>query len=112
MRRVIKSIAALTLVLAIASLAGFESFFFPQSDDNIDNGHEYVDLGLPSGTLWATCNVGAKTPEGYGSYFAWGETRSKSVFDWDTLSIVTVQWILSPNIVISRVSVIMVSPIS
>ena len=37
------------------------------------NGHDYVDLGLPSGTLWATCNVGATTPEGYGDYFAWGE---------------------------------------
>ena len=48
------------------------------------NGHEYVDLGLPSGTLWATCNVGATTPEGYGDYFAWGETRPKSVYSWDT----------------------------
>lgn len=37
------------------------------------NGREYVDLGLPSGTLWATCNVGASTPEGYGDYFAWGD---------------------------------------
>jgi len=36
--------------------------------------HEYVDLGLPSGTLWATCNVGADNPEDYGLYFAWGET--------------------------------------
>ncbi len=35
---------------------------------------EYVDLGLPSGTLWATCNVGANNPEDYGDYFAWGET--------------------------------------
>ena len=34
----------------------------------------YVDLGLPSGLKWATCNVGATTPEGYGDYFAWGET--------------------------------------
>ncbi len=34
--------------------------------------HEYVNLGLPSGTLWATCNVGATTPEGYGVFFAWG----------------------------------------
>ena len=40
--------------------------------------HEYVDLGLPSGTLWATCNVGAITPEGRGSYFAWGETEPKT----------------------------------
>lgn len=37
--------------------------------------HEYVDLGLPSGTLWATCNVGASSPEDYGDYFAWGETE-------------------------------------
>ena len=35
------------------------------------NGHDYVDLGLPSGILWATCNIGANTPEEYGSYFAW-----------------------------------------
>ena len=39
------------------------------------NGHEYVDLGLPSGTLWATCNIGSETPEGTGLFFAWGETE-------------------------------------
>lgn len=39
------------------------------------NGHEYVDLGLPSGVKWATCNVGATSPEDYGDYFAWGETE-------------------------------------
>ena len=44
--------------------------------------HEYVDLGLPSGTLWATCNVGAETPEGFGDYFAWGETVTKEMYDW------------------------------
>ena len=38
------------------------------------NGHKWVDLGLPSGTLWATCNVGANKPEEYGDYFSWGET--------------------------------------
>ena len=38
------------------------------------NGHEYVDLGLPSGLKWATCNVGATKPEEYGDYFAWGDT--------------------------------------
>ncbi len=47
------------------------------NNGNTYNGHEYVDLGLPSGTLWATCNVGATTPEGYGDYFAWGETAPK-----------------------------------
>ena len=42
--------------------------------------HEYVDLGLPSGTLWATCNVGASSPEGFGLHFAWGETSSKEEY--------------------------------
>ena len=46
--------------------------------------HEYVDLGLPSGTLWATCNVGASKPEDFGSYFAWGETAPKEVYTWET----------------------------
>lgn len=48
------------------------------------NGHEYVDLGLPSGTLWATCNVGSDVPEGYGDYFAWGETQPKTTYNWST----------------------------
>ena len=48
------------------------------------DGHDYVDLGLPSGTLWATCNIGASKPEDYGDHFAWGETKSKSVYDWST----------------------------
>lgn len=42
---------------------------------NNHNEHEYVDLGLPSGTLWATCNVGATSPEQAGLYLAWGETE-------------------------------------
>lgn len=46
--------------------------------------HEYVDLGLPSGTLWATCNVGAICPEDYGDLFAWGETKPKSTYNWAT----------------------------
>ena len=46
--------------------------------------HDYVDLGLPSGTLWATCNVGASKPEEYGDYYAWGETESKDYYDWST----------------------------
>lgn len=51
------------------------------------NGHEYVDLGLPSGTLWAKCNVGANSETDYGLYFAWGETQgypnaSTKAFRW------------------------------
>ena len=48
------------------------------------NGHEYVDLGLPSGTKWATCNVGANSPEEFGNYFAWGETEPKTTYSWST----------------------------
>lgn len=46
----------------------------------VHNNHEWIDLGLPSGLLWATCNIGATNPEDYGDLFAYGETRSKSVF--------------------------------
>ena len=56
---------------------------YAQWQDNltgIANSHEWVDLGLPSGTLWATCNVGASKPEYYGDYFAWGETSIKSSY--------------------------------
>ena len=44
--------------------------------------HEYVDLGLPSGTLWATMNVGAISSIEYGDRFAWGETAPKSEYNW------------------------------
>ncbi len=56
----------------------------PAGSNTADNKdpHEYVDLGLPSGTLWATCNVGANSPEEYGNYFAWGETKPKSDYTW------------------------------
>ena len=51
----------------------------------VDDDHEWVDLGLPSGTLWATCNIGATKPEDYGDYFAWGETQPKEGFyNWGT----------------------------
>ena len=56
----------------------------PQNPSFIHNGHEYVDLGLPSGTLWATCNVGASKPEDYGNYYAWGETNTKQKFSQNT----------------------------
>ena len=49
-----------------------------------ENGHAWVDLGLPSGTLWATCNIGATNPEDYGDYYSWGETATKETYDWST----------------------------
>ena len=56
---------------------------FKQCPD--DNHPHKIDLGLPSGTLWACCNVDAKKPEDYGGYYAWGETSTKSCeYSWDT----------------------------
>ena len=50
-----------------------------------DENHPHaIDLGLPSGLLWACCNVGAVNPNEKGNYFAWGEVKQKSVYDWVT----------------------------
>ena len=57
------------------------TFSLPESPEK---EYKYVDLGLPSGTLWADRNVGADSPEDYGDYFAWGETAPKSYYEWST----------------------------
>ena len=75
MQKLTKAIAAIMLMTALLTVGC-------TPEENKD--HDYVDLGLPSGLLWATCNVGATTPEGYGDYFAWGETQPKSYYDWST----------------------------
>ena len=49
-----------------------------------DNHPHMIDLGLPSGTKWACCNLSASKPEDYGNYYAWGETMPKSNFTWQT----------------------------
>lgn len=48
------------------------------------SAYNAIDLGLPSGILWADRNVGADAPEAYGDYFAWGETESKAYYDWSS----------------------------
>ena len=68
-------------VITICSEDEEETLFNPDNDP-YNNGHEYVDLGLS--VKWATCNVGATTPEGYGDYFAWGETTPKTTYNWST----------------------------
>ena len=97
MKKLAKVLAAIILTTAVMFAAGcvngdqgkVKKVTTENDDSNSGsngsyNGHEYVDLGLPSGTLWATCNVGATTPEGYGDYFAWGETTPKSIYNWST----------------------------
>ena len=102
MKKTWKAIAAVMLSMAMVFAVGCK----PDNEENNDenngggngggdevtltvsgnyNSHNYVDLGLPSGNLWATCNVGADTPESYGFYFAWGETQPKdTTYYWDT----------------------------
>ena len=70
----------LFLLLAIVLPLVFISCKDDKDEPAGPHDHEYVDLGLPSRTLWATCNVGANNPEEYGSYFAWGETAPKEVY--------------------------------
>lgn len=51
---------------------------------NNPEGPEAIDLGLPSHLKWASCNVGATSPEEFGDYFAWGEIKPKTTYDWST----------------------------
>ncbi len=50
----------------------------------VESGHDWVDLGLPSGLKWATVNIGAAAPQDDGDYYAWGETAQKTDFRWAT----------------------------
>jgi len=50
----------------------------------LDNQYDYIDLDLPSGTLWAKCNVGAKKETEFGDYYAWGEIETKEEYTWET----------------------------
>ena len=98
MKRTVKMMAfvAMAAGLAFASCQKEDNNSTANNSSNSgDNGGsqvatEWVDLGLPSGLLWATCNLGATTPEGYGDYYAWGETATKDVYNWSTYKYCTV----------------------
>lgn len=86
MNRVLKVIAALMLMMLVPS-----SFVWKDAANNGKrpltgtlNGHNWVDLGLPSGVLWATCNIGASDSLQKGDYFAWGEVTPKENYEWGT----------------------------
>jgi hypothetical protein len=75
MKQLLLSMLALTLVVGCGNTD-------KKKDSNPSHeGHEYVDLGLS--VKWATCNVGANSPEDYGEYYAWGETSTKSSYTRD-----------------------------
>ncbi len=69
----------------VYELDDIESLTFVKSEEPVvPDGPVAIDLGLPSGTKWASCNVGATKPEEYGGYYAWGETEEKEVYSDDT----------------------------
>ena len=84
MNKFTKAIAAIMLmmVVAVSCTKPDNSINSVSVSGTIEQFHDYVDLGLPSGTLWATCNVGADSPESYGDYYAWGECYRKIDFLW------------------------------
>lgn len=65
-----------------------------------NNGHELVDLGLS--VKWATCNVGASKPEGYGNYYAWGETKTKSNYTYANYRYIASGNLEDDNMILSK----------
>ena len=81
MQKNLITIISLLLMCAVSANAQSDSI-------STSAAPEAVDLGLPSGTLWAACNVGANAPEEYGDYYAWGETETKASFKRDEYSLI------------------------
>ena len=80
-----KFIALATVLVAAFTLGSCSKDDDEEKEEVVENNpkfenREYVDLGLPSGTLWAACNVGASKPEENGDYFAWGEIEQKEIY--------------------------------
>ena len=85
MKKTIKMLALLAIATAFMVSCNREEVTpSPPTPDDDFVSSDWVDLGLPSGLLWAKCNVGATSPQEFGDYFAWGETTTKSDYDWPT----------------------------
>jgi len=77
---------------------------FTEGSSGIYRNHEYIDLGLPSGTKWATCNVGATSPEECGNHYAWGETSPKEIYHDSTYTYYGSPTEISPSNDVATVS--------
>ena len=77
----LKYLQRLLFLMVVFGICACNSSKKAQNATVIVNGHEAIDLGLS--VKWATCNVGASSPEEFGDYFAWGETTTKSSYDKD-----------------------------
>lgn len=72
-----KTLGIVFILLSIAAIVGCKG------KTNSADG-SYLDLGLTSGTLWATCNLGGENVWDFGDFYAWGETEKKTIFTWDS----------------------------
>lgn len=102
MKKIVLTLATmLTSILAMSQFYAYKNgtVIFKMDDDVVDSitfvkpqiyktgtidGHDYVDLGLTSGTKWAINNIGAERPWDYGNYYSWGEVMQKSTYSQDT----------------------------
>lgn len=91
MKRIFLMLGAILLLMGCK-----KDHVFMRGEIGSINGYEYVDLGLPSGIKWATCNVGAISPYDVGDYYAWGETETKPEY-WLNNSTDTVIMDISGN---------------
>lgn len=90
----ISTYVEIIIVSAVITLAAIFQKCLRSTDDTVETvettgtaeiaGHEYVDLGLPSGTFWATCNVGASKPSDVGAHYRWGEIDSTDKYESDS----------------------------
>ena len=80
----IEALKAGTATITVKDDKSGETVSFDVTVEVKDIPSEAIDLGLPSGTLWASYNVGATKPEEYGGYYAWGETEEKNFYMWKT----------------------------
>ncbi len=77
-------------LLALVAMGAALALTACDRDETVDPAVCWVDLGLPSGLLWADCNLGASKPEEYGNLYAWGEISSKDSYAWETYRYCTV----------------------
>ena len=80
-----KIVSILMVVLAMTAISGCS-----KDENKNESEKEWVDLGLPSGLLWAECDLGANAPEENGNYYAWGETTPKDIYTWRSYRYCTV----------------------
>ena len=90
MKKILYLAAAALLTFGMVSCDNTNNKTTTTGDDTLLMESGWVNLGLPSGLLWYSVNIGATSPEEYGNYYAWGETQTRSDYSWSTYTYATV----------------------